>query len=56
MAIREFIVNAGYDNSRTVKAAEVRTTDDFVDFLDGVGLVLRLRKSDVYTVERQQEG
>ncbi|GAA4439480.1 hypothetical protein [Phytohabitans houttuyneae] len=55
MSVQEYEINKNYDHDRrTVKATKVVTTDDFVDFHDGLGLVLRLRKSAVYTVERKQ--
>jgi hypothetical protein len=52
MALREFVINKGYDDERTVKASDIVTGDVFVDFVDGSGVVLRLRQQQVQSVER----
>jgi hypothetical protein len=57
MSIRKYLINKAHTGPtrREVRASEIIDGPDFVDFCDGDGIVLRMRKEDVATVERVDE-
>jgi hypothetical protein len=57
--MKTFVINKGRVSGalweRTVKAAKYATVGEFVDFVDGDGVVLRVRAVDVGSIEREQQ-
>lgn len=53
--VNQYKINEQYPNAiqYTVKAAQVVTRGDFIDFEDGGGLVFRIQADKVLTITRQ---